>query len=75
MGLHHNFYFGRNEANIREWLEYFVSTMATTFEVVGNRVKEIYENSKDKIDVLLFFDSKIEQSQVHTEFAQFLIVV
>ena len=25
--------------------------------------------------IKLFFDSKIEQSQVHTEFAQFLIVV
>ena len=58
MGLHHNFYFGRNEANITEWLEYFVSTMATTFEVVGNRVKEIYENSKDKIDVLDTLDKR-----------------
>ena len=58
MGLHHNFYFGRNEANITEWLEYFISTMATTFEVVGNRVKEIYENSKDKIDVLDTLDKR-----------------
>ena len=58
MGLHHNFYFGRNEANITDWLEYFISTMATTFEVVGNRVKEIYENSKDKIDVLDTLDKR-----------------
>ena len=58
MGLHHNFYFGRNEADITEWLEYFISTMATTFELVGNRVKEIYENSKEEINVLDTLDKR-----------------
>ena len=58
MGLHHNFYFGRNEADITEWLEYFISTMATTFEVVGNRVKEIYENSKEEINILDTLDKR-----------------
>ncbi len=47
MGLHHNFYFGRNEADITKWLEYFISIMANTFEVVGNRVKEIYKSSNE----------------------------
>ena len=32
-------------------------------------------NYIDIVLIYLFFDSKIEQSQVHTEFAQFLIVV
>ena len=36
MGIHHNFYFGRKDADITEWLEYFISTMANTFEAVGN---------------------------------------
>lgn len=45
MGLHHNYYFGRNEADITPWLEYFISTMANTFEKVGKRIKDIYENS------------------------------
>ena len=58
MGLHHNFYFGRNNANITKWLEYFISTMATTFEIVGNRVKEIYENSKEKISILDTLDKR-----------------
>ncbi len=30
------------DADITEWLEYFISTMANTFEAVGNRVKKKY---------------------------------
>jgi len=58
MGLHHNFYFGRNEADITEWLEYFISTMANTFEAVGNRVKEIYKNSKEEINIMDTLDKR-----------------
>ena len=58
MGLHHNFYFGRNEADITEWLEYFISTMANTFEAVGNRVKEIYRNSKEEINIIDTLDKR-----------------
>ena len=58
MGLHHNFYFGRNEADITEWLEYFISTMANTFEVVGNRVKEIYKNSKEEMNIIDTLDKR-----------------
>ena len=47
MDLHHNFYFGRNNADITIWLEYFISSMANTFEVVGDRVKEIYNYNKE----------------------------
>jgi len=58
MGLHHNFYFGRNEADITEWLEYFISTMANILEVVGNRVKEIYMNSKEQINIIDMLDKR-----------------
>lgn len=58
MGLHHNFYFGRNEADITEWLEYFISIMANTFETVGNRVKEIYQNSKEEINIIDTLDKR-----------------
>lgn len=58
MGLHHNFYFGRNKADITEWLEYFISTMANTFEAVGNRVKEIYRNSKEEINIIDTLDKR-----------------
>lgn len=58
MGLHHNFYFGRNEADITVWLEYFISIMANTFEVVGNRVKEIYKNSKEEMNIIDTLDKR-----------------
>ena len=58
MGLNHNFYFGRNNADITEWLEYFVSIMADTFEIVGNRVKEIYNNSKEEINIIDTLDKR-----------------
>ena len=58
MGLHHNFYFGRKDADITEWLEYFISTMANTFEAVGNRVKEIYLNSKEEVNILDTLDKR-----------------
>ena len=58
IGLHHNFYFGRNEADITEWLEYFIGVMANTFEMVGIRVKEIYQNSKDEISIIDTLDKR-----------------
>ena len=58
MGLHHNFYFGRNEADITEWLEYFISVMANTFEAVGSRVKEIYKNSKQEMNIIDTLDKR-----------------
>jgi Fic family protein len=32
--LHHNYYFGRGEADLTPWLEYFISTLAAVFEAV-----------------------------------------
>jgi Fic family protein len=31
---HHNYYFGRSEADLTPWLEYFISTLAEVFEAV-----------------------------------------
>lgn len=31
---HHNYYFGRGEADLTPWLEYFISTLAAVFEAV-----------------------------------------
>ena len=58
MGLHHNFYFGRNEADITKWLEYFISIMANTFETVGNRIKEIYRNSRKEMNIIDTLDKR-----------------
>ena len=58
MGLHHNYYFGRNEADITKWLEYFISIMADTFETVSIKVKEIYLNSKNEISIIDTLDKR-----------------
>lgn len=58
MELHHNFYFGRKDADITEWLEYFIGTMANTFEAVGERVKEIYKNSKEEMNIIDTLDKR-----------------
>lgn len=58
MGLHHNFYFGRCDADITEWLEYFMGIMSTTFELVGNKVKEIYKSTKDEINIIDTLDKR-----------------
>ena len=36
---HHNYYFGREEADLTAWLEYFVSTLAEVFEAVRLRAE------------------------------------
>lgn len=37
---HHNYYFGRSEADITPWLEYFISTLAEVFEAVRLRAQK-----------------------------------
>ncbi len=37
---HHNYYFGRSEADLTPWLEYFISTLAEVFEAVRHWVED-----------------------------------
>lgn len=39
MGLHHNYYFGRNEANLTPWLDFFIAGLADVFQEVAEIVK------------------------------------
>lgn len=48
MGLNHNYYFGRNEADLTAWITYFLEVMAEVFERVSKKVAEIYKQGKDK---------------------------
>ncbi len=41
---HHNYYFGRSEADLTPWLEYFISTLADVFEAVRQRAQKCAEN-------------------------------
>ena len=44
---HHNYYFGRNEADITPWLEYFLKGMSVVFERVA---EEVTRYSDGKVD-------------------------
>jgi Fic family protein len=41
---HHNYYFGRSEADLTPWLEYFISTLAEVFEAVKQMAQKCAEN-------------------------------
>lgn len=46
---HHNYYFGRNEADITSWVEYFLEGMALVFEQVSEQIRsEIVEEDIDQ---------------------------
>lgn len=42
MGLHHNYYFGRNDNDITQWLDYFISGLSDVF---GEAAKVVEEKS------------------------------
>jgi Fic family protein len=41
---HHNYYFGRSEADLTPWLEYFISTLTEVFEAVRHTAQKCSEN-------------------------------
>lgn len=40
LGLHHNYYFGRNEADLTPWLKFFVDGLAEVFQEAADIVTE-----------------------------------
>lgn len=40
MGLHHNYYFGRNDADLTPWLSFFIDGLAEVFQKADELVKE-----------------------------------
>ena len=53
IGNHHNYYFGRNEADITSWIEYFLEGMLKSFENVSKRMEEAKASGKgDKANLL-----------------------
>lgn len=47
---HHNYYFGRNEADLTPWLEYFIKGVATAFENINIKAQE-QQNTGIKTDI------------------------
>lgn len=41
---YNNYYFGRSEADLTSWLEYFISTLAEVFEAVRKKAQKCAEN-------------------------------
>ena len=59
IGPSHNYYFGRAESNITEWIEYFISGMAFAFEKVVNQMADSqYKNKRDYSTLMRTLDPK-----------------
>lgn len=39
MGLNHNYYFGRNDCDLTQWLEFFIDGLSEVFEVAAQEVE------------------------------------
>jgi Fic family protein len=53
IGEHHNYYFGRAEADITPWIEYFISGMFDSFENVKRKMQEALDKGEtDKTSIL-----------------------
>jgi Fic family protein len=70
VGDHHNYYFGRAESNITNWVEYFTDGAATSFENVLKHMSETQTaNQKDNSKILRSLD--IRQRKVLELFEEF----
>jgi Fic family protein len=49
----HNYYFGRNEADITSWLDYFLRGMAAVFERVSEQIRSEIVEDMDQEDLAL----------------------
>ena len=68
---HHNYYYGRNEADITSWLEYFVAGVADAFDKVNQHAanEQTKGYTTDKSPILRELD--IKQRKVLELFAEF----
>lgn len=68
MGLHHNYYFGRNDADLTPWLEFFIAGVADVFSEAATIVNE---KSKEftHVEPLLLRDLDVYQRPVFAQLA------
>jgi Fic family protein len=56
---HHNYYFGRSEADLTPWLEYFIFTLAEVFEAVRQKAQKFtVEGLEDEPEALRRLDRR-----------------
>lgn len=58
MKLNHNYYFGRNDADLTPWITYFLDIMVEVFEKVSKRVSSLYKEGKPKESLMDILDKR-----------------
>lgn len=58
MNLHHNYYFGRNNADLTQWIIYFLDIMCDVFEKVKRKVTELYYRKTPLYDFISFLNKR-----------------
>ncbi len=53
LGLSHNYYFGRHEADITTWIDYFCAGMADSFEAIKKQAQKASKQGKNDQSSLL----------------------
>jgi Fic family protein len=73
IGSSHNYYFGRAESDITNWIEYFIEGMAFAFEkVVTQMIESHKKGEKDHSELLRTLDPK--QRKVLELFKEFHVI-
>lgn len=73
IGASHNYYFGRAESDITNWLEYFIEGMAFAFEKVVTQMAVSHKKGeKDHFELLRALDPK--QRKVFELFKEFNVI-
>jgi Fic family protein len=72
---HHNYYFGRNEADITPWLDYFLRGMAVVFEQVAGEVEQRASGQADDVALELLRPLDYRARRVLGLFAQQELIV
>lgn len=67
VGSSHNYYLGRAEADITNWIEYFCESMATSFEKVRDKAQESQTNQTDQSKYLKQLDSRQKKVLQHLQ--------
>jgi Fic family protein len=72
---HHNYYFGRNEADITPWLDYFLKGMAIVFERVAQEVERRTSGQENDVTLELLRPLDHRARRVLGLFAQHELIV
>lgn len=58
MNLSHNYYFGRNNADLTPWITYFLDIMVEVFEKVSKKVSDLYKEDKPRDNTFQAIDKR-----------------